>query len=65
MLSKKIVDFYATCWTVRANTLIFIDTIHLSLLNLFVEIIPDSTEKRALDTENSGSCWSNFLHSKV
>ena len=37
----------------RANSLKSIDTNHLGLLNLFVEIIFDTTEKRGLDAEKT------------
>ena len=42
-----------TRWTVRANSLKSIDTNHFRLLNLFVEIISDKTEKRGLDAEKT------------
>ena len=52
-LSRKILDFCVTRWTVRANSLISIDVNHLGLITLFVTIMSDREERSNLDAEKT------------
>ena len=50
-LTKKVLDFCVTRWTVRYNSLHSIDVNHLSLLSLFCSILLDKDERRGLKVE--------------
>ena len=50
-LSKKVLNFYVTRWTVRASYLMSIDINHLSILSMFAEIMMDKEEKKDLNEE--------------
>ena len=50
-LTKKLLDFCVTRWTVRYNSLHSIDVNHLSLLSLFCSILLDRDERNGLKVE--------------
>ena len=53
LLSKKILDFCVTRWTVRANSLKSIDVNHLGLMTLFVTIMSDKEKRSNLGAEKT------------
>ena len=50
-LTKKVLDFCVTRWTVRSKSLLSIDVNHISLLVLFCDLVSDRVEKKNLDAE--------------
>ena len=50
-LTKKVLYFCVTRWTVRSKSLLSIDANHLSLLLLFCDIVTDRVEKRGLKAD--------------